>query len=345
MSDILNFPAPARDEAEPRSSPPAPPPFAEFGVTTNFSFLRAASHPEELVEQAKELGLAAIGIADRNSVAGVVRAHVMAKEKGVRLAAGARLVFADGTPDILAYPSDRAAWGRLTQLLSHGKLRADKGDCILHLNDLIARIDGLNLIVMPPARINERKLPLLLSRLKQHASKPSIWLAVSFLYRGDDQRRMAKLARIAANTAIPLIATNDVLYHHPERRMLQDVVTCIREHVTIDHAGRLLTLNAERHLKAPQEMARLFADYPDAIAETTRLLERCNFSLDEMQHDYPDETRGEYETPQARLVALTEAGVTRRFQGRHQARYPRDPRSRAEGDRRARLCPVLSDRA
>ncbi|MFZ5691778.1 MAG: error-prone DNA polymerase [Pseudomonadota bacterium] len=311
MSDILDFPAPARN-AEPHSEPPAPA-FAEFGVTTNFSFLRAASHPEELVAQGKELGLTAIGIADRNSVAGVVRAHVMAKEKGMRLAVGARLIFADGTPDILAYPSDRAAWGRLTQLLSCGKRRAEKGDCILHLNDLIARVGGLNLIVMPPERIDERKLSTLLSHLKQHASKRSLWLAMSFLYRGDDRRRMAKLARIASNNGVPPIATNDVLYHHPWRRMLQDVVTCIREHVTIDQAGRLLTLNAERHLKPPQEMARLFADYPDAIMETRRLLDRCHFSLDEMQHDYPYETRGEYETPQARLVALTEAGVKRRF--------------------------------
>ena len=301
------------DDGRTHHPPPAPPVYAEFGVTTNFSFLRAASHPEELVEQAKLLGLAALGIADRNSVAGVVRAHVMAKERGLRLAVGARLVFADGTPDILAYPGNRAAWGRLTQLLSLGKRRAGKGDCILHLSDLIERIEGLNLIVMPPLRIDERKLSLLLSRLKQHASQRSLWLATSFLYRGDDRRRMAKLARIASGSLVPLIATNDVLYHHPWRRMLQDVVTCIRAHVTIDQAGRLLTLNAERYLKAPQEMARLFADYPDAIAETRRLLDRCHFSLDEMQHDYPYETRGAYETPQARLVALTEAGVKRRF--------------------------------
>ncbi|HWV53171.1 error-prone DNA polymerase [Pseudorhodoplanes sp.] len=312
MSNIHPLPARERDDGR-EAHPPAPPAYAEFGVTSNFSFLRAASHPEELVEQAKALGLAAIGIADRNSVAGVVRAHVMAKERNMRLVVGARLVFADGTPDILAYPSDRAAWGRLTQLLSCGKRRAEKGDCILHLSDLIARIEGLNLIVMPPARIDERKLSTLITRLKQHAAKRSLWLAASFLYRGDDHRRMARLARIATGNLIPLIATNDVLYHEPWRRMLQDIVTCIREHVTIDQAGRLLTLNAERHLKAPQEMARLFADYPDTITQTKRLLDRCHFSLDEMQHDYPYETRGEYETPQARLIALTEAGVKRRF--------------------------------
>ncbi|HWV40103.1 error-prone DNA polymerase, partial [Pseudorhodoplanes sp.] len=313
MSNVHSLPERNRGASKASAPPAAPPPYAEFAVATNFSFLRAASHPEELVEQAKELGLAAIGIADRNSVAGVVRAHVMAKETGLRLVVGARLAFADGTPDIIAYPSNRAGWGRLTQLLSHGKRKAEKGDCILQLADLIARIDDLNLIVMPPARIDERKLSPLLSRLKQHAAKRALWLAASFLYRGDDQRRIARLARIASGNGIPLIATNDVLYHHPWRRMLQDVLTCIREHVTIDQAGRLLTLNAERHLKPPQEMARLFADYPDAITQTQRLLARCHFSLDEMQHDYPYETRGEYETPQARLVALTEAGVKRRF--------------------------------
>ncbi len=138
MSDVIDYPARQR-----RPSAPAPPPaYAEFAVTSNFSFLRGASHPEELVDQAQALGLSGMGIADRNSVAGVVRAHVVAKERGFRIAVGARLCFADGTPDILAYPSDRAAWGRLTQLLSKGKRRAEKGDCILHLTDLIERDDG-----------------------------------------------------------------------------------------------------------------------------------------------------------------------------------------------------------
>jgi error-prone DNA polymerase len=309
MNQVLGFP----EKKKPQARPAASSPYAEFAVTTNFSFLRGASHPEELVEQAKDFGLAAIGIADRNSVAGVVRAHVKAEAERFRIVPGARLVFADGTFDILAYPSDRPAWGRLTQLLSKGKLRAEKGDCILHLPDLLERIEGLNLIVMPPARIDEGKLSKLLAQLRQHASKRSLWLAANFLYAGDDKRRVAKLARIAADNFIPLIATNDVLYHHPWRRMLQDVVTCIREHTTLDAAGQLLTLNAERHLKPPQEMARLFADFPDAIAQTGRLLERCHFSLDEMQHDYPYETRGDYATPQDRLLALVAAGIQRRF--------------------------------
>src|SRR5262245_24417808 len=143
--------------------------YAELAVTTNFSFLRGASHPEELVEAAVELGLAGIGIADRNSVAGVVRAHTKAKEAGLRIVVGTRLVFSDGTPDILAYPQDRPAWGRLTRLLTLGKRRAEKGDCILGLPDLLDHVAGLNLIVMPPERLDTQGLGKLLARLQAAA--------------------------------------------------------------------------------------------------------------------------------------------------------------------------------
>src|SRR5262252_6202456 len=221
------------------------PAYAELAVTTNFSFLHGASHGEELVERAKTLGLAGLGIADRNSVAGVVRAHVAAKEIGLKFAPGARLVFADGTPDILAFPQDRAAWGRLTRLLSVGKLRAEKGDCILNLDDLLAHREGLNLIVMPGPP-GPRGLAPLLARLRD-ASPGAVWLAASMLYRGDDARRLARQAALAAVAGVPLIAAGDVLYHTPERRPLQDVVACIREHLTLDHAGRRLEANAERH--------------------------------------------------------------------------------------------------
>src|SRR5215216_2796468 len=287
-------------------------PFAELAVTTNFSFLRGASHPEELITRAQELELAALGIADRNSVAGVVRAYTKAKEIEFRLVVGARVVFADATPDILAYPQDRAAWGRLTRLLSVGKSRADKAECLLFLDDLMEHIDGLNLIVVPD-RINAGALHPLLERLNEAASRRSVWLAAAMLYRGDDQRRLTRLARLAAATRVPLIAVNDVLYHAPERRALQDVVTCIREHVTIDCAGRLLEANAERHLKSGTEMARLFCAAPQTVNETLRFLERCRFSLDELKYDYPDETRQGYATPQEALVALTEQGVQRRY--------------------------------
>src|SRR5262249_18837184 len=186
--------------------------YAELAVTTNFSFLRGASKAEELVLQARELGLKGLGVADRNSVAGVVRAHAMAQVIGLKIAVGARLVFSDGSPDILAYPRDRDAWGRLTRLLTVGKDRADKGECFLGLPDLLADAEGFNLIVMPPRRIDRDALVKVLRRLKQVAPR-SVWLGASLLYRGDDRRRLAKLQDIAASAFVPLIAVNDVLYH------------------------------------------------------------------------------------------------------------------------------------
>ena len=327
--------------AKPQVREPAKPAtYAELAVTTNFSFLRGASHPEELVIQARGLGLTGIGIADRNSVAGVVRALTQIRafaeqERELRegaakkdppetiepapefkLAVGARLVFSDGTPDTLAYPQDRAAWGRLTRLLSLGKQRAEKGDCIIGLPDLLEFVDGLNLIVMPPARIRADHLHALLLRLRQAARK-RVWLAASVLYRGDDARRLARLADIAAGAFVPLIAVNDVLYHAPERRELQDVVTCIREHLALEDAGRQLEANAERYLKQPEEMARLFRHAPRAIRETQRFMRRCNFSLETLRAtEYADETRQGYATPQDALVAFAEAGLQRRFPGK-----------------------------
>jgi error-prone DNA polymerase len=311
--------------------------YAELAVTTNFSFLRGASDPEELVIEARNLGHAGIGIADRNSVAGVVRAltkiRAFAEEEQearnnaakknppeeikpaapFKLAVGARLVFADGTPDILAYPRDRAAWGRLARLLSAGKRRAEKGDCILGLSDLLDHIEGLNLIVMPPPRIHAERLGVLLAQLKTVAPR-SVWLAASMLYCGDDARRLERLADIADSALVPLIAVNDVLYHAAERRELQDVVTCIREHLTLEEAGRRLAANAERHLKSPDEMARMFRHAPKAVRETQRFLRRCNFSLEELRKtEYADETRQGHATPQDALVAFAEAGLKRRY--------------------------------
>ncbi len=299
------------------------PAYAELAVTTNFSFLRGASHPEELVAQAQALGMAGIGVADRNSVAGVVRAHIKARECGLRFAPGARLVFADGTPDILAYPQDRAGWGRLTQLLTVGKTRAEKGGCILYSDDLLEYATGLNLIVLPPfsfhlqAEENERP-GALLARLSEAAHR-SLFLAACMLHRGDDRRRLARLAAAAGQAGVPLLAVNDVLYHVPERRPLQDVVTCIRERITVDAAGRMLHANAERHLKAPREMARLFRSVPEAVDASARFLDRCRFSLDELRHEYPHETRAGFAAPQDALRAFAEEGFA--------ARYPRGARA------------------
>ncbi len=328
MNNVHPFPIP---EKPPRVETEAPA-YAELAITSNFSFLRGASHPEELVEHAKKLGLAGLGIADRNTVAGVVRAHTAAHkddtddadEKDIRLAVGARLLFTDGTPDILAYPQDRAAWGRLTRLLTVGKSRGDKAECILYRDDLLEHIGGLNLIVLPPERIDADALLPLLSQLKA-AARDSVWLAAGMVYRGDDHRRLARLMALADDAAVPLIAVNDVLYHAPERRPLQDIVSCIREHVTIETAGRRLEANAERHLKPPQEMARLFRKAPAAIAETLKFLERCNFSLDELRKtEYPEETRQGFATPQDALVALVKEGVQRRYPNGIQKENVRD---------------------
>jgi error-prone DNA polymerase len=319
---------------------PSSPAYAELAVTTNFSFLRGASDPEELVLWARLQGLSGLGIADRNSVAGVVRAHSQLKafveeEKDAqqnpdteeapfkfprpasefKLVVGARLVFSDGTSDILVYPHDRAAWGRLTRLLSVGKRRAEKGGCILKLPDFLDHLEGFNLIVVPPPRVHAEQLCTLLNRLRDAAGK-HVWLAAGMLYRGDDTRRIARLAAVARSASVPLIAINDVLYHAPERRPLQDVVTCIREHLTLETAGRRLEANAERHLKSPQEMLRLFerAHAAEAIGETIRFLDDCKFSLEELRStEYADEMREGYATPQDALVAFAEEGYRKRF--------------------------------
>jgi error-prone DNA polymerase len=384
--------------------------YFEFAVASNFSFLRGASHPEELMLQAAHVGLAGMGLCDRNSVAGVVRAHLIKREKELALAyhPGARLVFADGTPDILAYPRDRDGWGRLCRLLTRGNLRAEKGECILHLDDLLEHSDGLELVVMetstwehpsPPflkkpkhnevssQRLTTTPLPTpppqggreqaaasgkgvdylecshinvaaqntdseIQSAAVPLAFPPPLWgrdreggqtrlrlvantkkrtdakallgilreaapnrvrLAASMLFRGNDRTRLAQRAAIARAAGVPLIAVNDVLYHHPDRRQLQDVLTCIREHLTIDQAGRRLAANAERYLKPPAEMTRLFRDAPEAIEQTAALDAALTFSLKELQYEYPDELRSGFATPQDALVHLAWQGAAARY--------------------------------
>jgi len=218
------------------------PTYAEIGITTNFSFLRGGSHPQDYVHQASLFGLSAIGIADHNTLAGVVRAYTELENPGIKfkpkLLIGSRLVFTDDTPDILAFPRDRAAYGRLCQLLTRGKRGEDtlKGECHLKFDDLLEFAEGQLLALTLPHRFEERKALDVLDRL---GSSPAngVWLAASLLYRGDDRRRLARLHRMADAAGVPLLATNDVLYHHPTRRPLQDVLTCIREKTTIDAIG------------------------------------------------------------------------------------------------------------
>ncbi|QWG26047.1 error-prone DNA polymerase [Bradyrhizobium sediminis] len=295
--------------------------YAEIGITTSFSFLRGGSHPQEYVQQASELRLPAIGIADHNTLAGVVRAYKELENPEVRcrpkLLVGSRLVFIDGTPDILVYPRDRAAYGRLCQLLTRGKRGDDadktgKGECRLKLDDLLEFSEGQLLVLALPHRF-EAAAALQLLDLLQRSRADGVWLAASLLYRGDDRRRLSRLQRIAATARVPLLATNEVLYHHPARRPLQDVLTCIREKTTIDAIGRRLEANAERYLKPGHEMARLFRDAPEAIAETMRFADRITFSLDQLKYQYPDEPVPPGKTAQRHLEDLTWAGAHRRF--------------------------------
>ncbi|HTB05092.1 MAG TPA: error-prone DNA polymerase [Bradyrhizobium sp.] len=294
------------------------PAYAEIGITTNFSFLRGGSDPRDYVHQASDLRLPVIGIADHNTLAGVVRAYKELENPKVnhkpKLLIGSRLVFMDDTPDVLVYPRDRAAYGRLCQLLTRGKRGegTEKGECHLRLHDLLEFAEGQLLAVMLPHRFEATKSIEVLDQLWRSRAD-GVWLAASLLYRGDDRRRLARLHGVATTARVPLLATNEVLYHDPARRQLQDVLTCIREKTTIDAIGKRLEANAERHLKPADEMARLFYDVPEAIAETMRFAGRIDFSLDQLKYQYPDEPVPPGKTAQRHLEDLTWQGAHRRF--------------------------------
>ncbi len=328
--------------------PPQTVPFAEFAVTTNFSFLRGASHPEELVAQAAILGLKGIGIADRNSLAGVVRAYSFMRDneeklKDFRLAIGARLVFCDGTPDIFIYPRDRAAYSRLTRLLTRGNLKAQKGTCLLTRDDLLSFAEGQQLIVMASTTWDDEDSgkraaksydgfglsaaskdgPQLtfcksdsdfFAALKE-ATGHHVWLAAVMTYGPAMRRDLAERIALARAARLPLIAINDVLMHVPERRPLQDVVTSIRKSIPLDAIGRRLGSNAERHLKSGAEMARLFADVPEAVTETLRFLDGLAFSLKDLTPQYPEELQQGYASPQEALEVFAREGAAERYPG------------------------------
>ena len=285
--------------------------YAELQCATNFCFLTGASQPAELVATAKALGLAAIAVCDRNSLAGVVRAYAKAREVGLKFILGCRLDFADGSPSVLCYPTSREAYGRLTKLLTVGQLRAKKGECELTWDDLVAHGEGQLVIVAPPPTLDDA----FTRRLRRAAADFSgrIWLAASRAYAAQDLKRIAALDALGRAVGAPMVATGDVLYHAPERRPLQDVLTCIREKCTIRDAGLRLEANAERHLKSPEEMARLFAPWPEAVARTLEIAERCRFSLDELRYEYPDEPVPPGKTAMQHLTDLAWAGAAWRY--------------------------------
>ncbi|CAM3386270.1 error-prone DNA polymerase, DnaE-like [Paracoccus aminovorans] len=292
-------------------APNPPADYVELAVTSAFSFQHGASHPRELALAAHLLGYDAVGIADLNSLAGVVRLHATARKLHLRPVIGARIVLACGTA-FLAYPTDRAAYGRLAALITKGR-RADldgkwqkKGRCDLSLDDLAAHAEGLRLIWLPGEDL--APLPGLAARLPQLSH-----VAASWLYRGDDRARINRLDRAARAAGLSIVAVNDVHYHAPDRRPLQDVMTCIREGTTIARAGLLLAQNAERHLKPPAEMVRLFSDWPHAIRATREIADSCRFSLDQLQYEYPCESVPAGLTPQQHLENLTWQGAAWRY--------------------------------
>lgn len=284
--------------------------YAELQCFSNFTFLEGASHAEELVRQAAFVGLKAVAITDRNTLAGIVRAHVAAKHCGIKLIVGARLDFEDG-PSAICLPTDMAAYSRLSQLISLGRRRVPKGECQLFWQDLIERIHGQQIILLPPKR-PEQSFILRLEALRDLIGD-NLSLGVSNLLRGNDRQRIASWVTVARRAGVALIATNEVLYHHPARSRLQDILTATRHHCTVRQLGRKAESNAERHIKSAAQMAKLFRDNPEALQRTITVADRCNFSLGEIQYVYPDESRGESPTPQAELERLTWLGASNRY--------------------------------
>ena len=322
--------------------------YAELCVTSNFTFLTGASHPEELVTRAAELGLDAIALTDRNSLAGVVRAYSALKElkreaeeaikirsqhrvdscsrqevgrstliirphtpKLPRLIIGCRLSLRDSPIDWIALPQDRAAYARLTRLLTLGKRRASKGECHLDFADMLNGCRGMILIAMPQ---EDLKSPQIMTHIKQAVQHfpGHVFFGAAPYYDGRDQAYFKDCAALAHRTAAPMVAVGDVIMHHGRRRHLADVLTCMREHITIDEIGLRALPNAEHRLKGPTDMARLFRNHPAAIKRSLEIATRCSFCLSELSYEYPDEVSS-IECPQTRLIRLTEKGLQRRY--------------------------------
>ncbi|AZO82029.1 MULTISPECIES: error-prone DNA polymerase [unclassified Bosea (in: a-proteobacteria)] len=283
--------------------------YAELQVTSHFSFLRGASSAEELFAQAAMLGIEALAVVDRNSLAGIVRAHEAAKTTGIRLIVGCRLDLADGM-SLLVYPIDRAAYSRLCRLLSVGKKRGGKARCHIEWSDVIAYSEGLVAVLVSDQADDECAFRL--RRLRDGFGDRG-YVALSLRRRPNDALRLHELSNLATRMRVPTVVTNDVLFHKPARRILQDVVTCIRHNVTIDALGDRRERHADRYLKLPEEMHRLFARYPEALARTLHIADRCRFSLDELAYQYPEERDDPSLTPQETLAKLTWAGAAARY--------------------------------
>jgi error-prone DNA polymerase len=283
--------------------------YVELQVTSHFSFLRASSSPEELFAAARLLGHQALGLADRGSVAGVVRGWDGQKTTGVRMIPGARVDVTDGRA-LLLYPTDRRAWSRLTRLLTVGKARGGKRCCLLDWSDVVAHAEGLIAILVPDSgnEATADHLDELCEGFGQHA-----YLALSLLRRPDDIARLHRLDDLARSKGVRSVATGDVLYHAPEARPLQDVMTAIRERTTVDALGFKRERYMDRNLKSPEEMERRFAAFPDAIQASADIAAECRFDLGEIQYQYPYEQGMAGRTAQQALAMLTEEAGARMF--------------------------------
>jgi error-prone DNA polymerase len=284
--------------------------YAELAVTTNFSFLRGASHADELVVRAAELGYRAIGVTDFNTFAGIVRMHSAAKEVGIKLVVGVRLVFSDHPP-LLVWPTNRAAYGRLCRLLTLGKRRASKGECDLSIEDFLQHSDGCHAALIAPDSTTQglvRQIGLLKEALGRRLS-----LGVACVYESDHLSRLQEWIALGRLCGVPLLASNDVHYHLPQRRPLQDVLTCIRHGCTIQEAGFRLFQNGERYLKSPRQMHTLFTGHPQAIRRGLEITEACTFNLDELRYEYPNEIVPEDRTPLKYLSELAWEGARERY--------------------------------
>jgi len=293
--------------------------YTELQITSNFSFLRGGSHPHELIEQAALLGYKEIAITDVNTIAGVVRAHVAAKKTGIRLIIGCRLELIDGPP-LLAYPTDKDSYARLSGLLSEGNMRAEKGQCILYKTDLYKYAKGILFIALPPLLLNEAFDfdTAYKEALKEYHDNlgEALYLSISRSYQANDNKRMYRLGQLSKSLHIKLAATNDVHYHEPKRRQLQDILTCIREKCTIQTAGFRLYQNAERYLKPAAEMHRLFKQYPEALEATQQIANACRFSLDSLKYIYPEEITSGGRLPQEELAMLAWQGANEKFENK-----------------------------
>lgn len=286
--------------------------YSELQVTSNFSFLRGASHAHELVNQAEIFGYKKIAVTDRNTLAGIVRVHAACREKNVKLIPACRLDLLDG-PSLLAYPTDKEAYGRLSALLTLGNLRTEKGSCHISRADVYAHSKGMIFTMVMPGQLNRRfeYEAGFISAVGQYkeALGTQLYLGATRTYQGNDDKLIFRTSQLSDFYGIPVVATNDVHYHDPSRRELQDVLTCVREKCTIQEAGFRLHQNAERYMKEVVEMERLFRKYPEAIKNTMVISEACNFSLDELKYVYPEEINQSGRSPLEELEYLTWKGA------------------------------------